>query len=272
MLKIECRDPQSVPQLTDALLNQFSYQPFEFPDGTVTGSGAALVTRATRRVLRPDERDDLQAASFLDCNKRLANMYEDFISAMIDNTPSIEQSSYLDFACNAGYFCYRMLQEGFKRSLGVDARDHGPAFDYVRDAAGLNAEFKQSSYNMLTHTASSLGEVDEKFDWVSCIAFMCHSSDPQYLLTYLASMTRKGILIFTKIHRSDEYSINFGKESSRYFGGKFPICFDTSTSISDSLLIFGLQELGFKRIVEVERKPYWILHPEWRCFYALREE
>ena len=250
------------------VLKQFFYQPFCFSDSVRTGAGLGHLKSVATRVLRGPGDDSEQWREFTAANDRLAGMYEDFISAIVTSAGgSVEGMTYADVACNAGWFCYRMAQLG-ARATGLDAGNFADAFKYSNAALNTDARFVQKPYNFKLHQIEGF---TEKFDIVTNIAFMCHSSDPTYLIEYLASIANKHLLIYSLFHQSDEYSIKFSKNTSRYFAQKYPICFDAATSVSTSLVRFALKECGFQRVEEVPSSPSWIFSPsQWRAFYASR--
>lgn len=121
--------------------------------------------------------------------------------------------------------------------------------------------------------AHKIEGIDDTFDIVFNTAFMCHSSDPTFLLDALAKRARKALLIFSKFTRDDEYVVRFSKITGRYFKQSYPICFDATTEISDSLLMFAFEEMGFAHVIEIEQKPTWLPRsPGWRAFLAVRAD
>lgn len=251
----------------DALRRAFMYQPFELPDGTITGAGLQMVKATPHRALRPGEVDDDVFEEFRAGAVEQEAMYEEFLAALAGEVPVVG-ASYLDVACNAGYFCYRMLQMGAASATGIDFHDQGVAFRAANRSLGLDARFVTAAYDMQAHRVPGL---TERFDVVSCIAFMCHSSDPTYLLAYLASLARKAVMVYSKFPASKDLTIRYAQPTSRYFGGTFPTCFDSATEMSEPLLRTGLEQLGF-RVVEVERRATWKpASPQWRCFIGVRE-
>ena len=106
---------------------------------------------------------------------------------------------------------------------------------------------------------------------MSNLTYMCHVSDPTYLLAALASLAREVLVIYSRVIRSDEYIVEYSQVTKRWNDVVFPICFDYQTAISDSLLEFGLKDLGFSTVTEIPRKEYWAPGTEeWRGFVAVR--
>jgi hypothetical protein len=247
----------------------FAYQPFCLPDGTVTGSAAAQLGETTARWMNEREAAPEQFARFRELNDNLARNYEDIIAGVKAVVGPFDGLTFGDVGSNAGYFCYRMLQEGCAAATGIDAGDFAAAYAAANEALDLNVRFIRRPYNMMTHRIDGL---DETFDIVSCIAFLCHSSDPTYLLAHLASLTRRAFVIYTMVPASKDLFIRYHQTTGKYFNETFPICFDAATAISEPLFRTGLTKLGFTRIIEVPRQPYWVLRESdsWRCFVALR--
>jgi len=253
----------------ETLIKLFKYQPFRLPDRTITGAGMGMLRDSKLRALKPGE-DDENWPSFLEASENQTKMYEDIINGIEQYGGGFAGRKYADIACNAGYYCYRALELGARAAVGVDANDFSTAFDVVNADRGFDAEFIRAPYDMKAHSLIGLPS-DFKADIVSNIAFMCHASDPTFLLAALAEITRKTLVLFTKVTFSDDYSVKFSQATKRYFGGTFPICFDAATEISEGLLRFGLAELGFSKVTELEHQSHWVPStPEWRAFVAVR--
>lgn len=250
-----------------AMIESCKYQPYRFPGGIWTGAGLSFIKGTPLRyVAETDEHPDKDA--FIREAAHQAKMYETFIE-FANKHVGVKGRSFLDVACNSGYFCYRMSQLGASTSVGFDVGDFDGTFQTMNGAIGSDARYIRGHYDMKSHQLIGLG--DDKFDIVFNTAFMCHSSDPTFLLEALGNRAKKAILIFSKFFESDDYLVKYATTTSRYFGGKFPTCFDATTEMSDSLLKFGLKELGFSTVLEVPRDPSWLPRsPAWRAFLGVR--
>ena len=196
-------------------------------------------------------------------------MYEDFITALKDIVADFSGLTHHDFGCNCGYLCYRLLQEGVKASSGNDRDNYSETFSILNKTLGLNATYIKTKYDSTKHQTDI---PIEPCDIVTCISFMLHISDPTYLLKYLASISKKYIMLVSLFPHNDNYEISYGTDTSKFANTEFPCCFDTATTVSDSLLYFGLKELGFNTTIEVKKQPHWILRrKDWRCFIAIRD-
>lgn len=248
------------------LKSSFVYQPYKLPGPIYTGSGLSMCKSTPLRHIREDSNDP-DRDRFINEARNQGAMYEQFIDA-VDQRLGIKGMSFFDMACNSGYFCYRMSQRGAVRSVGLDVGDYAETFDLVNEALGTTAEFAPGSYDMRRH---EIVGVNGTFDIIFNTAFMCHSSDPTFLLDTLAQMAKKALLIFSKFTRDDEYVVRFSKITSRYFKQPYPICFDATTEISDSLLLFAFEQMGFPTVIEIEQQPTWLPRsPGWRAFLAVR--
>jgi hypothetical protein len=254
---------------TDYLLTYTRYQPYILPDGTLTGAGYSQLTGDMTYSVNPEEQLMEKGIAFVQATRDYSRMYEDFIGGLKATIGSLSGLTHHDFACNSGYLCYRLLQEGAFASSGSDVYDFVPIFSAMNNALNVNATYVQASYDFMSHRPN----VDlTPRDIVTCTAFMLHSSDPTFLLHYLASITRRYLMLVSLYPRNDDYVVSYSKATSVFLGGKFPMCFDGSTLMSDALLRYGLESLGFRTVVEITRRPYWILrHDDWRCFIAVRD-
>ena len=252
-----------------ALAKLFAYQPFVLPDGTVTGVGLAHHNGSSVRSVNPISSPAAEYDIFVEANNRTVHLYDDIIALAKQEVGPLQGLSYLDVACNAGYFCYRMALEGTSNVTGVDAADFSEAFDYANSSLGTSCQFVQSPYDMQTHRIDG---ITEQFDIVTNISFLCHVSDPTFFIHHLSSLTRRVLVIYSKISRSDEYIVTYSKSTSRYFKQPYPICFDAATVVSDSLLTFALQSCGFRTVREMPiERDRCVLAPDlWRCFIAIR--
>ena len=114
------------------------YQPFRFSDGAVTGVGANYVYGSALRIARKTEVGEEEFSRFEAANRKLAAMYEFFIEEAVAAVGgSMNGLTYCDFACNGGYFVYRMAQRGATDAVGVDVLNMEDAFSYANAALGI---------------------------------------------------------------------------------------------------------------------------------------
>jgi hypothetical protein len=118
---------------------------------------------------------------------------------------------------------------------------------------------------MRTHTIPNAASADI----VISSAIMCHLSDPLEYLTFLASITKKALLLFTSIDEADTYHIIYDGAKTFFPDSRFPYCFDTNTHISKGLLLFGLKDLGFSRIIEIPYANSWIPIENYQKFKTI---
>lgn len=242
------------------------YQPYKLPGGIMTGAGLSFYKKTELRTLESGS-THVDASDFVIGAKRQAAMYEDFIDLLV-RTLDVSGLTYLDTCCNSGYFPYRLSQLG-ATATGIDVDDYTRNFEIVNRELGLNTEFIHGNYDMTRHVFDALGE--RTFDVVSNIAFICHDSDPTFLLHELGNRAKKALLLFSLFPKSDEFFIKFGNTPNKYFGNDFPISFDNGVQLSDSLLRYSLTSMGFNSIIEADRSDSWPFRDfSWRCFLAVR--
>lgn len=261
--------------VTESLKQSFGYQPFILPDGTHTGSGQLIKPvrlldgslRHRPRYLHPDECNPRQFSSFVRNNENLSRMYEDIISESLSFIGGIKGKSYLDIACNAGYFPVRMSQLGAKTSTGVDAFDHAPNINLCNQVLSTDVSFINQPYSSLTHNISNL---EPAFDVVSSIAFMLHISDPTYLLSYLCSLSSHAVILATQVSFDNSLSVTYSDKVNRYYDSPFPVCFDAMTMITDNLIKTGFQLSGFSHIKRIKRRSYWRYGRHFHAYVAFK--
>jgi len=248
------------------LRSSCAYQPFKLPGPVYTGAALGLRDGSTIRTMAEDS-DHPDRSAFIAEVGNQAAMYDRFLE-VLDRDVGIAGKSFLDIACNAGYFCYRASQMGASRSVGFDLGDYARTFSTVNRALGTDATFVKGSYSQRRHEL--MGPIGQ-FDIVTNIAFLCHMSDPTFVIEALAARARKALLIFSSFIRSDDYLVRFSRTTRRYSERGFPLCFNGETEVSDGLLNFALTDLGFSRIIEIPKEPTWLPRPEnWRAFLAIR--
>jgi hypothetical protein len=260
-------DVSSLPESEAELLQKTcAYQPFKLPGPVYTGAALGLRDGTDIRVMAEDSDHPLRDRFIAEVGNQAA-MYEQLLE-FVDAEVGIAGKSFLDIASNAGYFCYRASQLGASRSVGFDIGDYDRTYSLVNNALGTDAKFVKGTYSQRRH--EFLGPVGQA-DIVFNIAFLCHMSDPTFVIEALASKARKALLIFSKFPREDDFIIRFSKTTHKYSQKRFPLCFNGATEVSNSLLEFALKDLGFAGVVEVPKQPTWLPRSEsWRAFLAIR--
>lgn len=249
------------------LRQRCKYQPFILPDGSRTGVALGQHSGAKERIMMKSEEGTDLYKLFVEKNENLASMYEEFISAAKTYIGDFEGLTFSDVACNAGYFCYRFMQEGVKYAYGYDRDDYVETIDIINRCLGVSVEFKRTKYDMQHHFIEGFQESDI----VLCASFICHSSDPTFLIDFLAKQARKAIILYSTFPKSGSYFVRYGKDIKKYGDRPYPLCFDDNVEVSDSLLKLALTENGFSHIYELERKDTWLPKGDsWRCFIGVR--
>jgi 2-polyprenyl-3-methyl-5-hydroxy-6-metoxy-1,4-benzoquinol methylase len=250
----------------DHLQKTCLYQPFKLPGPIYTGAALGLLDGTNIRLM-PENADHPLRDRFIAEVGNQAAMYDQLLD-FVDAEIGIAGKSFLDIGANAGYFCYRASQLGASESVGFDIGDFDRTYSLVNDALSVDAKFVKGTYSQRRHEL--VGPVGE-FDIVFNIAFLCHMSDPTFVIETLAERAKKALLIFSKFPREDDYLIRFSKTTHLYSQKRFPMCFNGATEVSDSLLEFAFKDLGFSRVLEVPKQSTWLPRSDdWRAFLAVR--
>lgn len=231
------------------------YQPFIISDNVQTGIAYAfLYGEGSPMVMEKDNVSEIEWKKFVDANARMRKMYDDWISATCAIAGDLSRLSVIDTACNTGYFLYRFWGKGVRNCVGHDRGDCTAAIRFMNSITGYNIRFVHEPYNPLTHRIEGC----PKHDIVVSSAIMCHLSDPLNYISFLASITRKALLLHTRVSDEDGYIISYGKSNRYYKGDPFPVCFDNNVTVSRDLLFESLHLAGFQLIQEIEYSDEWL--------------
>src|ERR1051326_7099779 len=138
-----------------------------------------------------------------DANRRLATMYDAFIDRIVDVCP--REGSYLDVACNTGYFPVRASLAGIRTAAGIDLGDFSEAFQLLNEITGSAARFAIGGYDSAAHTLTLPRDLGLfSYDVVSSSAFLCHLPDPLHFLKAMADIARKAIFVWSGFVDSEE--------------------------------------------------------------------
>lgn len=168
------------PQRVEATL-LLDYQPFIIADDVQTGAAHGWVYGDDPRtkpqlIFRRSEETEENWHRITDSNARLRRMYDDFIGAIVDRFPG---ASYLDLACNNGYFPVRASQAGMRPAVGADGDfSYRKAVRFLNRALGTHAQFKGRFYDFYA-SAEHVGSAEVSV-WGgsldSAVTMLCHWS------------------------------------------------------------------------------------------------
>lgn len=241
------------------------YQPWIISDDCRTGAADDWVNHSGFLIM---ERNNVSAADwdrFSEMNERMRTMYASWVNSVCDLVGPLKDLTVIDTASNEGQFLFQFLEKGAKRCIGHDlAPECGIMVNLLNDITGLNAEFINEPYDMMTHKIPRA----EKGDVVISSAIMCHLSDPLYYLAFLGSITKKALFLFTAVDTAPGFRITYSGARA-YYNNPFPICFDAMTFVSRTLIDFGLKELGFTRIIELPYQEDWVPRVWYDNFQAI---
>jgi hypothetical protein len=249
-----------------SLVGEGCYQPFIFSDDFISGIGYSWLTG--EMIIAMDRKNDIayqwrapntplipihgyiteeKWRLFSEYNAKIRKMYDSWIDHTLTALGNPLNYSVIDTAANAGYFLYHFKERGAGRCLGYDLQDLTAAYATLNSLIHTDVQFVSQHYSMETHTIPGCPASDV----VISSAIMCHLSDPLNYLTFLGSITKKALLLFTTVDNKDNYQIIYHGAKKYYPDARFPNCFDQNTEISKGLLMFGLEELGFSDILEI---------------------
>lgn len=231
------------------------YQPFILSDDVQTGIAYDWLYGSEdpgRYVAYRDQVSEETWRRFAAANSQLRTMYDEWIQAACSHMSGGE--SVLDVACNSGYFLQRFAQKGYRDCIGYDLLDKTEVFAYLNHILGTNATFVHQRYDSWTHQLPGCNPAD----LVIASAIMLHLSDPLYFLHFLGSVTRKALLFFNKVIRTDEYLVKYEEPNRYYMSDPFPVCFDNNNSISTGLLNLSFKRLGFREVIELQPNSGWV--------------
>ena len=262
------------PQRVEATL-LLDYQPFIIADDVQTGAAHGWVYGDDPRtkpqlIFRRSEETEENWHRITDSNARLRRMYDDFIGAIVDRFPG---ASYLDLACNNGYFPVRASQAGMRPAVGADGDfSYREAVRFLNRALGTHAQFKGRFYDSRLRRARWIGRGLGmgrflglgRYDVVSLVAILCHLPDPLGFLAYAGSRAKEAIFFMGQVFDSDAMLIGYQQPHRALgTGERFPFRFNDNTRLSRGLLFHSLEQMGFSRVVELPWRDEW-LPPRFR--------
>lgn len=247
-------------------LKPFSgYQPFIFSDDCQAGIAHQWIYNSSLRVIERKNVSPRIWKQFCELNQRMRNMYDSWIDSLCGHLGSISNMEVCDTASNQGYFLYRLLEKGAGKCVGYDILDETISFEIMNEITGLHANFIHVPYDMMKHNIPNAN----KSDIVISTAIMCHLSDPLYYLSFLGSITKKALLLFSSIENVKIFRITYDGAKYYYPDKPFPICFDEMNHVSRSLIDYGLKELGFSKIIKLPRQKNWMPSKWYKTFQTL---
>jgi hypothetical protein len=235
-----------------------NYQPFIISDDVQTGAAYSWVygvnvKSATPVVFRRQEHGE-DWDKITDSNARCRRMYDDWISVI---SRRYAGGSFLDVACNNGYFPVKALLSGMGRAVGAEGGGYfGESVAFLNKVLGTSAEFIPAFYDPQTHTAPIAG----KFDIVSASAIMNHLPDPMDFMAYLGTLANEAVFYFGQVVDTDALIVCYLKPHPTLgeYGKKFPYRFNDGTRLSRGLLYHAFEEIGFSNIYEFPWKSEWL--------------
>jgi len=245
------------PAQIDRACSVLDYQPFIITDDVQTGAAYSWVYNVNltaptllfdRRRLSAEEWSRID-----DANARLRRMYDAFV---LEIAMRFHGGTVLDFACNNGYFPI-MAEICGMRGVGADTGVHFQhSVNLLNEVFGTRAQFVPATYDPRLH----LSNIGRRYTVVLACAIMCHLPDPLNFLTYLGSLATDAIFFFGQVVDTEAMIISYLPRHPDLGLNEmpFPYRFNRNTRLSRGLLYHGLEEMGFKKIVELPWSEDWL--------------
>jgi len=188
-------------------------------------------------------------------NGALRRMYEDFILEIARRYPA---GSLLDVACNNGYFPVRAELAGMRRCAGIDlGRHYRYAVRFLNDVLGTSAKFMHGRYDPRERSMTP----GRRYDVVCASAILCHLPDPLEFLACLGRTANEAIFFWGKVIETNEFIIAYDKPHLAFSDEPFPYGFNSDTQLSRGLLIWSLEKMGFREVIELPQREGWLDMP-----------
>jgi hypothetical protein len=243
------------PAQTDRACAVLDYQPFIIADDIQTGAAYSWTigySAASSLVFRRHEHGAEEWDNFTHCAEMQRRMYDTFLRAI---AARYRGGTFLDVACNNGYFPVGAELVGMRETWGIDLGAHyARAIGFLNEVFGTQATFSQGRYDPLEPLA-----IGRKFDVVCASAISCHLPDPLNFLAWLGTLANEAIFFFDQVVDTDELLISYTTPRATFGSiGSFPYRFNEHTRMSRGLLYHGFQEMGFSNIVEIPWEHEWL--------------
>jgi SAM-dependent methyltransferase len=245
------------PAQIDRACEVLNYQPFILTDELQTGAAYSWmygvdVTSPTLLFRRQSFAAE-EWARITDANSRLRRMYDAFVTAIARRYPG---GSLLDFGCNNGYFPVKAEQCGMK-GVGCDANPQfRESIGLLNDALDTRAGFIHALYDVRRHSAP----VEDRYTVVCASAMIGNLPDPLDFLAFLGSLAAEAIFLVCQVIETDALLISYQMPHPALGPAElpFPLRFNNNTRLSRGLLYHSLEEIGFKKIEEIQWSDDWL--------------
>lgn len=159
----------------------------------------------------------------------------------------IAETTFVDFACNHGYFTLEMAYYGAKQATGVDLRPENIAkARFLKRYFGIEkAIFRQRDIYDL--------DPAHQFDVVFNLGVLYHITDPFKLMQLTYDLCRRFAVVDSIMHKEpvSAFIQRVNKDTSKHAEGKF----DVELHPTYRAVIDLMHAVGFKQVIEVVRQP-----------------
>lgn len=170
-----------------------------------------------------------------------SRLITDTVRAILGET--IHSCSFLDLACNHGYFSVEAAFHGAKQVVGVDLR-----VENIAKANLLKKYFKTENVEFRVQNVYDL-DASEKFDVVYNLGLFYHITDPYRLMQHTYNMCGKFAVVDSIMHKEpvSAFLQMVNKNVSSHSEGEFVV----ELHPTYRAMIDLMQAVGFKDIQEV---------------------
>ncbi len=156
-------------------------------------------------------------------------------------------SSFIDFACNHGYFTLEMAHFGALNALGIDMRAEN-----VAKAQFLRDHFEIAAARFVQQDIYALN-ASKKYDVVMNLGILYHITDPYRLMKLSYDLCRRFAVVDSIMHKEpvSAFIQCVNKNTENHAEGKFSVeLHPTYRAVIDLM-----HAVGFRQIIEVVRAP-----------------
>ena len=213
-------------------------------------------------------------ADFLKYNQLLLNLYKYLVDAVFGvlEKNSVEIKSVTELGGNTGLFGSLCLEHA-NYAINADIVDYSDALKVIEKYCELPVPYFHKIESLRSADIANIPASD--LGWSYAVAV--HQSNPMIHLCDLSSISKKACLFMTPIGKPGELDQNQlllkFKSSNTYYQTTFPNNFDV-TIMSDALIRYSLQKVGFSRIIEIKFPDFiprtW--SKQHKCYLAIRDE
>jgi hypothetical protein len=143
------------------------------------------------------------------------------------------------------------------KGVGCDANPQfRESIGLLNDALDTRAGFIHALYDVRRHSAP----VEDRYTVVCASAMIGNLPDPLDFLAFLGSLAAEAIFLVCQVIETDALLISYQMPHPALGPAElpFPLRFNNNTRLSRGLLYHSLEEIGFKKIEEIQWSDDWL--------------